>query len=300
MSKPSSAGVIVALLWATSAFPVAAASPPDFSPNPNVGWVALQGGFQPPASGPGPVLDDPKHPTVTNDDFRVSGKQPSFPIAELNNSSLQPWVREVLRKRNEQLLAGKQGFGPRQNCWLVGVPAFVLAAVFQPIFIIQSAKEVVMVAQTDNHQIRHIYLNVPHSAHITPSWFGESVGHYEGDTLVVDTIGLNDRTVIEDHMVPHTDKLHVVERFRMTNGDKMLEVRIHVEDPGAFTMPWDAIQRMRRVEPGVAENALIIGDDPTTGRTAAGPLLEESCSENHISYFDNTELPIPRTAKPDF
>ena len=70
-----------------------------------------------------------------------------------------------------------------------------------------------MTSQFD-HQYRHIYLNVPHSADIKPSWFGESVGHYEGDTLVVDTIGLNDRTFIDDYLTPHTDKLHVVERFR--------------------------------------------------------------------------------------
>jgi hypothetical protein len=303
MSSSSSLCVVIALLstGAMSCPVVAAASRPDFAPNPNVGWVALQGGFQPPSGGgAGPVLDDPNHPTVTNDDFRISGKQPSFPVADLNNPVLKPWVRDVLRKRNEDLLAGEQGFGPRQNCWLVGVPAFWLAAVFQPIFLIQSAKEVVMVAQTDNHQIRHIYLDVPHTANLRPSWFGESVGHYDGDTLVVDTVGLNDRTVIDDHMTPHTGRLHVIERLHMTDSGRMLEVDIHVEDPGAFTMPWNAIQRLRRSEPGVAENALIITNDATTGRSAAGPLLEESCSENSVSWFDNTERPIPRADRPEF
>lgn len=303
MSSPASSRMIIGLLCTgiVSSPAIAAASRPDFSPNPDVGWVALQGGFQAPAGGgAGPVLDDPNHPTVTNDDFRISGKQPSFPVAELNNPVLQPWVREVLRKRNEDLLKGEQGFGPRQNCWLVGAPAFWLAAVFQPIFIIQSAKEVVMVAQTDNHQIRHIYLDVPHTANPVPSWFGESVGRYDGDTLVIDTIGLNSRTVIDDHLTPHTDRLHVVERLHMTSNGRMLEVDLHVEDPGAFTMPWNAIQRMRRSEPGIAENTLIINNDATTGRSAAGPLLEESCSENSVSWFDNTERPIPRANTPDF
>lgn len=303
MPRSSSLCMIIALLCtrAIGSPGIAAASHPDFSPNPNVGWVALQGGFQPPSGGgAGPVLDDPDHPTVTNDDFRVSGKQPSFPVADLNNPILQPWVREVLRKRNEYLLAGEQGFGPRQNCWLVGAPAFWLAAVFQPIFIIQSAKEVVMVAQTDNHQIRHIHLDVPHTANPAPSWFGESVGYYDGDTLVIDTIGLNTRTVIDDHMIPHTDRLHVVERLHMTDNGQMLEVDLHVEDPGAFTMPWDAIQRMRRSEPGIAENALVISNDATTGRSEAGPLLEESCSENPVSWFDNTQRPIPHADRPDF
>ena len=86
-----------------------------------------------------------------------------------------------------------------------------------------------------------IYLDVPHSANVKPSWYGESVGHYEGDTLVVDTIGLNDKTYVDNFLTPHTNKLHVVERFRMTDAGRTLEVRFHVEDEGAFTTPWDAV-----------------------------------------------------------
>ena len=65
-------------------------------------------------------------------------------------------------------------------------------------------------------QLRRIYLNVPHSSNPQPSWYGESVGHYEnGDTLVVDTIGMNDKTYVDNYRTPHTDKLHVVERFTL-------------------------------------------------------------------------------------
>ena len=253
----------------------------------------------PPPSGAGPVSADPEHPTITNDDFRISGKQPTFPVADLSNPILQPWVREVLRKRKEQILAGKSGFGPRQSCWPVGVPAFLVTGMVRPIFIIQSAREVVMTSQFD-HQYRHIYLNVPHSADIKPSWFGESVGHYEGDTLVVDTIGLNDRTFIDDYLTPHTDKLHVVERFHLIDGGRTLEVNLHVEDPGAFAMPWDAIQRFQRLEPGVVENKFPVENDLTSGRTDAGPLQEDSCAENSRPYFTDQILPIPQTEKPDF
>ena len=277
-----------------------AASPPNFSPNPSVGWVVMLGGLKPPLSGAGPVADDPAHPTINNNEFRITGRQPTFPVADLSNPILQPWVREALRKRNEQILAGKPGFGPRQSCWPRGVPGFLLEGGFQPIFIIQSAKEVIMVAQADNHQIRHIYLNVPHSANVKPSWFGDSIGHYEGDTLVVDTIGLNDRTFVDDYLTPHTDKLHIVERFRLTDGGKGLEVNLHVEDPGAFTMPWDAIQRYRRLEPGVAEHNLVVENDGTSGRGVAGPLIEYICAENPVSYFGKEALPLPRADKPDF
>jgi hypothetical protein len=74
---------------------------------------------------------------------------------------------------------------------------------------------VVLVWQED-HMVRHIYLTDKHSPNVKPSWFGESIGHYEnGDTLVVDTIGLNTKTFVDSYQTPHTEQLHVVERYRM-------------------------------------------------------------------------------------
>src|SRR4030095_13027038 len=180
MSKFASLPVTVGLLCVGVALSPAhgAPSPPVFSPNANVGWVAILGGLKPPARGAGPVMDDPAHPTIDNNEFRRTGKQPTFPVADLSHPILQPWVREALRKRNERALAGEPGYGPRQSCWPRGFPGFLMEGGFQPMFIIQSAKEVIMVAQADNRQIRHIYLNVPHSANVKPSWFGESVGPY--------------------------------------------------------------------------------------------------------------------------
>ena len=79
---------------------------------------------------------------------------------------------------------------------------------------------------------RQIYLDVPHSANPKPSWYGELVGHYEGDTLVVDTIGLNSKTFVDHYRTPHTEKLHVVERWRMIEAGKKLEVSIHDRGSG--------------------------------------------------------------------
>jgi hypothetical protein len=276
----------------------AMAAPPDFSPNGSVSWISIRGGFKPPPSGPGPIADDPAHPTVTNDDYRTTGKQPTFPVADLSNPILQPWAREQMRKRNEGILAGKSGLGPQQSCWPRGVPGFLLYGV-QPVYIVQTPKEVLMTWQAD-HQIRHIHIDVPHSANLKPSWYGESVGYYEGDTLVVDTIGLNDKTFVDGYLTPHTDGLHVVERFHMIDGGKTLEVSVHVEDPGAFTVPWNAIQRYRRVEPEMAENPLVAENDSTSSASVAGPMLESSCAENNFSYFGKDTLPIPQADKPDF
>src|SRR5258706_2288939 len=163
------------------------AAPPNFSPNPSVSWLVALGGLKAPPSGAGPVVDDPAHPTINNNQFRLTGKQPTFPVADLSNPILQPWVREALRKHNEEILTGKAGFGPRQSCWPRGVPGWSLEGGFQPVFIIQGPKEVIMVAQADNHQHRHIYLDVPQSSNVKPAWFWESVGRYEGDTPVIDT-----------------------------------------------------------------------------------------------------------------
>ena len=77
----------------------------------------------------------------------------------------------------------------------------------------------------EDHMARHVYLTDQHSPDVKPSWFGESIGHYEnGDTLVVDTIGLNARTFVDSFRTPHTEQLHVVERFRIVDGGKALEV----------------------------------------------------------------------------
>ena len=301
MSRFSWLSVASGLLFAGAAFTPAfgAPPPPVFSPNASVGWVVILGGLKPPQSGPGPVRDDPAHPTIDNNEFRRTGKQPTLPVADLSNPVLHPWVREALRKRNERVLAGEPVFGPRQSCWPRGVPGFLNEGGFQPLFIIQGPKEIIMVAQADNHQIRHIYLDVPHSANVKPSWFGESVGHYEGDTLVVDTIGITTRTFVDDYQTPHTDKLHVVERFRLSDGGKGMEVALHVEDEGAFTTPWNATQRYKRAEPSVAEREVPVDNDATSAVGEAGPLQEGYCADMRTRFsFEND--PIPEAEKPDF
>ena len=291
---PAIAGAvfIVAAPWPASS----QTAPPNFAPNPSVGWVAMSGEFTSPPSGPGPVLRDPAHPRVSNDDYRARGAQPTFAMGDLSSPILQPWAREVLRKRNELIMSGKAAFPRQASCWPVGVPAFLLYPV-QPVYFVQTPKEIVMTWQAD-HQIRHVYLTDKHAARVKTSWYGESIGHYEGDTLVVDTIGLDARTAVDGFQTPHTEQLHVVERFHLVNGGKILEVDVHVEDPGAFTTPWNAIQRYRRVEPGIAENPDPL--NPVSSTSAEGPMIEASCAENPNSLMGMASIPVPQTVKPDF
>jgi hypothetical protein len=274
------------------------ASPPDFAPNPSVGWAATPGPFIPPPSGPGPVPPlDPRHAS-SNTGFFERGAQPTFEMGDPDASILQQWAKVQVRMRNEAILAGKPGFTRQASCWPNGTPAFLLYPQ-QPVYFVQAPKEVVMIWQGD-HQVRHVYLNAQHSKNPKPSWYGESVGHYEGDTLVVDTIGISEKTLVDNFATPHTAQLHTIERYRMSDDRLRLEVKLHVEDPGAFTTPWDAMQRYRRVEPRIAEPQKASGDF-LSALGDAGPMLESSCGENPHGLFDAPgTLPIPRADTPDF
>jgi hypothetical protein len=258
--------------------PAAAADAvPNFAPSDTTGWQLSDDEFMPPASGPGPVRSDPAHPYVSFYKFPTN-PHPTFRVADLGNPILLPWTRDRLRAVNERSLGGKVISIPKERCWPVGVPAFLLLPA-TPVYFLQTPKEVVMIWMQD-HQVRHVYLDVPHSTNVKPSWYGESVGHYEGDALVVDTIGLSDRTFIDNYLTPHTDALHVVERFHMIAGGRTLEVDIRVEDAGAFTTPWNAIQRYRRVE--------------------TGPFTEVACAENNDDFFGHALDPMPHADRPDF
>ena len=221
-------------------------------------------------------MSEKDHPYIPNGQGKVS-----YRIADLSSPILQPWAAERMKKPNEEVRAGKVPFTADSRCWPGGVPGFDIYARVRPIYFLQTPKEITIIEESDM-QVRRIYLNVPHSANPAPSWYGESVGHYEGDELVVDTIGLNDKTFVDSYRTPHTTKMHVVERFKMLQGGKILQASITVDDPGAFTMPWSAIQRWKRRE----------GDTIT----------ELICAENPTDFFHNETAagPIPQAEKPDF
>jgi hypothetical protein len=247
---------------------------PQFSGR-DFGWLA-DTEFLPPPSGPGPVSFDKAHPYVRNNTVG----QPTFRIADVSNPILQPWVVARMRKDNEEVLAGKFAFTARSSCWPAGVPGFlVFGCGARTVYFIQTPKEVVMISDGDA-QVRHVYLDVPHSGRARPSWYGESVGHYEGgDTLVVDTAAMNDRSFIDNYRTPHSERLHVVERWKLAADGKSIEVALRVEDPGAFTMAWAARQVYQRVN--------------------QGPLTEQVCAENNFILGQDT-APIPMAQRADF
>jgi hypothetical protein len=263
------AGFAYAALAASAA---AQQAPLDLSSN-GVGWLQFNVDFSIVPGGTSPLRNDPAHPRVSNQEANRTGKQPNYFVADLKNANiLKPWVIERMAKDNAEVLAGKYAFTPHSFCMPAGVPGFHLYG-FQPLYFIQTPREVFMIYSNDQ-QVRRVYLDVPHSVNPKPSWYGESVGHYEGDTLVVDTIALNDKTFVDNFRTPHTDKLHVVERFKLVDGGKVLQVDIAFDDPDAFNAPWSVIQRYDRVQ---------------------RPMDEEICAENNEQFFA-----IPVATKPDF
>ncbi len=254
-------------------------SVPDFTIDSTSAWLMVGDDFLPPPGGPGPVTFDKRYPYVDNAAARRTGTQPTYRVADLSNPILKPWAVEEMRKANDRVLAGKVPFRARERCYPAGVPGWVIYTLAEPIFILQTAKQVTMI----NHggpEVRRIYLDVPHSGNPKPSWYGESVSHYErGDTLVVDTISISTKTFVDNYRTPHTDQLHVIERYKLVDGGKMMEVMISVEDAGAFTTPWSAMQRFRRV---------------------SREWSKDICAENNFDFLKYEVAPLPQAAKPDF
>ena len=238
-------------------------APPNFSGS-NVGWVSVGGEWLPLPGSPPPVKQDAAHRYVPNG----VGGQPTFRIADLDNPNLTQFAKEALKAANDAVLAGKPMWSRSARCWATG-PSFLLTPA-QPMFFVQTPRQVRMIAQHDG-DVRRIYLNAAHSANLKPNWYGESIGHYEGDALVVDTIGFNDRTFVDHFRTPHSEKLHMIERLRLIEGGSLLEAEVVLEDPAVFLKPLHVTKRSRRVEAAMAEwrcadgemnNPFVEGADP--------------------------------------
>jgi len=226
-------------------------------------------GFDPPPEGGvGPV-----HDVKTRAQMRAMGQ---FLVheADVSHPALQPWVVEELKKANQAAVSGHRIPTRQETCFPSGVPNYWTHPLMMQV--VQTSDYVVFLHARD-HQVRIVHLNKPHPPNPEPSWYGDSVGHFEGDTLVVDTIGLNDKTPADIFHTPHTTKEHVVERIRVVrdaNGAKTLEVRFTVDDPGAFTMPWTGIENYRGVGGSNGAHDPVAKDDL---------LDEEVCAENDVA-----------------
>jgi hypothetical protein len=184
-------------------------------------------------SGIGPITADPAHPfyNAVAADLSVSS---TYRVADLSNEAaknLMPWAVEALKKQNALVLANKNG---ETRLGRVGRPAFPTftrhrGALFHP------DANGSGVDPKGLPVIWRVYLNVPHSK--TVSHIQRPVGYEGGDTLVVDTIGLNDLTFVDGYRTPYTTELHGGAP-KITNDGKRLDVPFTVDDPGTFYHLW--------------------------------------------------------------
>jgi hypothetical protein len=282
---------------------------PDFSRiwlHPGFPW------FEPPASGPGPVTNRSRGPQRPGG---LTGSQASPPtkegvsnydqlVGDYTNPILQPWAAQVVKKFGKISLAGVTYPNASNQCWPRPVP-FIFK--HQQMEIIQQPDKITFIFNED-HEVRRVRLDELHRSPVTPSWYGDSVGHYEGDTLVIDTVGINpDRkyAMVDLFGTPYTKSLHVVERYRLRDYDdvkdaiernknenwlvvgdvfsayrgKFLQLHLTIEDVGAFTTPWTA-----------------------TLTYIPGPELlpEVVCAENRAQYYYHDDADVPAADKPDF
>jgi hypothetical protein len=275
-----------AALVASVALGIAAGAGAQESAIPNFsftdsGWL-LNGGidFRPIPGKLAPVSFDPAYPPVGTGNQRGVMER----MSDAENANLKPWAKDLKRKYNQDVLNGHRAFSSQSRCWPGGTPGQLLFPA-EPIFFVQTPKEVWIIWQRQQ-EVRRIYLNVPHSRNPKPSWFGESVGHYENGELVVDTIGFLDRhefDFVDNWRTPHTKDLHVVERWKLIDGGKGIEAAVTVDDPGTFNAPWSGTSRWQKVD--------------------RGTMLESICAENNSAfekYFGLMEYPMPEAKRPDF
>ena len=271
-----------AILAASAARAESARTIPPFA-SADFGWQSNLEDWEdpPPAAVHGPIKNDPAYPFVNNADGNRAGTGATKRITNTKDPVLKPWAAAQIQATNDEILNGVRDipFTAQARCYPGGVPGQLLWP-FEPVYFIQNPSEVWMIWQRD-HLVRRIFLTDRHSEHVTPSWFGESIGHYEnGDTLVVDTIGLSTKnSYIDNFRTPHSERLHVVERFTMEPGGKAISAVVTVEDPDTFNAPLTMTRRWFKFD---------------------GAMLETVCAENNGDFFKQNLFPQPEAKTPDF
>jgi Carboxypeptidase regulatory-like domain len=152
-----------------------------------------------------------------------------------------PWAEKLLAER----AANNSKDAPGARCLTRGITA---AGALFPYEIVQTPARLVMIFEDDIPSHRTVYLDGrQHPKDPNPDWMGHSIGHWEADTLVVDTVGFNDKTWLDPQGHPHTEKMHVTERIRRPDLGH-LEIEFRIEDPGAYAKPW-IIKKVADLDP---------------------------------------------------
>jgi hypothetical protein len=257
---------------------------------------------EPPPTGPGPVMNMSRRNGVSNI-YQLVG--------DYTNPVLKPGAAAVVKRAGEVALSGATYPTPSNQCWPGGVPFIFWNIGMQ---ILQQPNKVTILYSND-HEVRHVRMNQTHPARVTPSWYGDSVGHYEGDTLVIDTVGvkIGPFAMVDMYGTPHSPALHVVERYRLLDYEaakeeedrgergnfrlpgsdpgfapdpdyrgKGLQLQFTVEDEGVFTTLW---------------SASIIYQRPLS---PLGQWPESVCADNPHEYYAGKDSAVPTADKLEF
>lgn len=205
-----------------------------------------------PPAGPTPKTRDGKPD--------LSGVWYPGPDLEPEVAPMLPWAEELAKKRGT-----KVGDDPRAQCLPSGI---VRTHGLDLAKLVQTPTLLIMLVESSVPGVRQVFLDGrPHPPDVQPSWLGHSIGRWDGETLVIDTIGLNDRVWHDLQGRPQTEKAHIIERYRRPDLGH-LEVEITIDDPGAYTRPWK-VRRLLDLAPGEE-------------------VLEYICNENHkTEHFVN-------------
>ncbi len=154
----------------------------------------------------------------------------------LESLPLTPWGEERFKANRAthgaNAVASTTSTEPIVKCLPPGVPAIYMVSIY-PMELIQTPGRVIQLFEYNNY-VRQIFTDGRKHQDLTPTWMGDAIGKWEGDTLVVDTTGFNDKTWIDSEGNPHSDALHVVERIRRMDPNHLVD-DITVEDPKAYT-----------------------------------------------------------------
>jgi hypothetical protein len=235
----------------------------------------------PPGSGRGPIANDPAYPYRSNAQGNASGEGATVRIVDTKDPILKPWAAAQMQKTNEELFRGHATLVPftaQSRCFPGGVPGQLLWP-FEPFYVIQTPKIVYMMWQRD-HWVRRIHMTTS-TENIKPCMVRRIDRPLrERRQLVVDTNGLQtNMSFIDNFRTPHTEKLHVVERYTISPDGKNLTAVVTVEDPDTFNGPITMSKRWFKVD---------------------RPMEESICAENNFDFFDQGLVPIPEAKQPDF
>jgi hypothetical protein len=288
-------GALSLLVW-PAAGAETANSFPDFS---GVWW---RNAMDPelPAAGAKPLINLMRH---DNDPHLNGGGDPLPLVGDYNNPILKPPAAEAVKKAGELSAGGRINPDPSNQCAPFSPP--YIFTIQLGVQMLQGKDEIVMLYPQDD-QVRRVRMNAAHPKKVIPSAMGDSVGHYEGDTLIIDTVGVKVGrvTMVDRYGTPQSEALHLVERYRLIDGmaakDAMerhqrragpagavpfdanyggLQLQYTVEDPNEFTMPWSA---------------------QVTYRRTMIPWAEQVCAENIVEYWPGMNIGVPKADKPDF